>query len=99
MDLEIGRKPGKLTLRYLLGDPWAADLTLGTEWPDAPVIEFPSLDISWASTLSVDELTASWSKTEAEIDALDLASAKDSTSVRLSVNGVTWWKGVTLRDE
>lgn len=111
-DLELGRKVPSLTLTYVPGDPAAFSLTLAIgaadePWPAPPHLEFPDLSTitDWVATLSVSDAPlsvanakASWSKDEAAMTALNIAADGSPTRVRLSVAGVTWWKGYTAPD-
>ncbi len=100
--LDIGPRPEPLTVRYVVGDPFTSALTLkqnGVEiaWPSAPVLEFES-GATWTATLStgtsVANAKATWTASEAQVSALDAAALK---GVRLSVDGVTWWVGRSIR--
>lgn len=104
MTLAIGSKPDALTINYVTNDAWSVELTLkqnavAIAWPAAPVIEFPELTppVSWVATLSgVSNSVATWSISEANLMALHVAAGREPTPARLSVNGLTWWKGTTI---
>lgn len=99
--LTLGPNPGPLNLYYVLGDPWTSSLTLKeagvpVSWPAAPVLEFAA-GITWPSTLSEAGVKATWTRTEADITALDTAVDVASSEVRLAVDGVTQWVGRVVR--
>lgn len=90
MGLNIGHEPDDLTVNVVRDEPWSTGLRLkNATWPAAPTLFFINQGLTITSTLSEDDALAIWTMTQAQT-----ASLTDGV-VRLRVEGVTWWKGVS----
>jgi hypothetical protein len=104
--LIVGLTPGPLTVWYVVEEPLAFSLTLKKDgvpipWPEAPKLIFGN-EVEVIAVLTgsgepeVANAKATWSMTQPEIEVMD--KLPDS-GAKITVQGMSWWKGQALRHD